>query len=201
MGAGARCAGKESQPPFLRDLAQADALQPLAGPTLFVKVPNPDFCHIGDKYGDLISEAIENLGLEYPGRRVRHRRKRNAPRRMSAEPATAGTGRRLPRNRPARRTTVPPVMPASSASTGTARRNSTPSTRSTDSSSARATSSRMRPRARWRSGLPKPTTRCSCTVGSAWARRTSCRPSDTRSRSGIRRWPSAMCRARNLPTR
>src|ERR1035441_9244179 len=36
-----------------------------AGPTLFVKVPNPDFCHIGEKYGDLISEAIENLGLEY----------------------------------------------------------------------------------------------------------------------------------------
>src|SRR5262252_1265223 len=35
------------------------------GPTLYVKVPNPDFCHIGDKYGDLISEAIENLGLEY----------------------------------------------------------------------------------------------------------------------------------------
>ncbi len=35
------------------------------GPTLFVKVPNPDFCHIGDKYGDLISEAIEKLGLEY----------------------------------------------------------------------------------------------------------------------------------------
>jgi chromosomal replication initiator protein len=35
------------------------------GPTLFVHVPNPDFCHIGEKYGDLISEAIENLGLEY----------------------------------------------------------------------------------------------------------------------------------------
>ncbi len=35
------------------------------GPTLFVSVPNPDFCHIGEKYGDLISEAIENLGLEY----------------------------------------------------------------------------------------------------------------------------------------
>ena len=30
-----------------------------------MKVPNPDFCHIGEKYGDLISEAIENLGLEY----------------------------------------------------------------------------------------------------------------------------------------
>jgi chromosomal replication initiator protein len=35
------------------------------GPTLFVRVPNPEFCHIADKYGDLISEAIENLGLEY----------------------------------------------------------------------------------------------------------------------------------------
>ena len=29
------------------------------------RFPNPDFCHIGEKYGDLISEAIENLGLEF----------------------------------------------------------------------------------------------------------------------------------------
>ncbi len=36
-----------------------------AGSVLFVRVPNPEFCHIGDKYGDLISEAIENLGLEF----------------------------------------------------------------------------------------------------------------------------------------
>ena len=35
------------------------------GPVLFVRVPNPDFCHIGERYGDLISEAIENLGLEF----------------------------------------------------------------------------------------------------------------------------------------
>ena len=35
------------------------------GPTLFVRVPNPDFCHIGEKWGDLISEAIDDLGLEY----------------------------------------------------------------------------------------------------------------------------------------
>jgi chromosomal replication initiator protein len=35
------------------------------GPTLFVRVPNPDFCHIGEKYGDLISEAIENLSLPF----------------------------------------------------------------------------------------------------------------------------------------
>jgi chromosomal replication initiator protein len=36
-----------------------------SGSVLFVRVPNQDFCHIGEKYGDLISEAIENLGLEY----------------------------------------------------------------------------------------------------------------------------------------
>ncbi len=35
------------------------------GPTLFVRVPTPEFCHIADKYGDLISEAIENLGMEF----------------------------------------------------------------------------------------------------------------------------------------
>ena len=35
------------------------------GAVLFVRVPNPDFCHIGEKYGDLISEAFEKLGLEY----------------------------------------------------------------------------------------------------------------------------------------
>jgi chromosomal replication initiator protein len=35
------------------------------GPVLFVRVPNPEFCHIGEKYGDLISEAIDDLGLEY----------------------------------------------------------------------------------------------------------------------------------------
>jgi len=35
------------------------------GPVLFVRVPHPDFCQIGERYGDLISEAIENLGLEY----------------------------------------------------------------------------------------------------------------------------------------
>jgi chromosomal replication initiator protein len=34
------------------------------GPTLFARAPNP-VCHIGEKYGDLISKAIENLGLEY----------------------------------------------------------------------------------------------------------------------------------------
>ena len=32
--------------------------------TLYVKIPSAQFEHIGDKYGDLIEEAIERLGLE-----------------------------------------------------------------------------------------------------------------------------------------
>jgi len=69
-----------------------------AGPTLFVKVPNPDFCHIGEKYGDLISEAIENLGLEYqdvefvtdPEKRAEQNDRRNGEVR-NAEPAAEST--------------------------------------------------------------------------------------------------------------
>jgi chromosomal replication initiator protein len=36
----------------------------LAGKTLYVRIPSPEFQHLGEKYGDLIQEAIENLGLE-----------------------------------------------------------------------------------------------------------------------------------------
>jgi chromosomal replication initiator protein len=36
----------------------------LAGDTLFVRIPSAEFQHIGDRYADLIHEAIENLGLE-----------------------------------------------------------------------------------------------------------------------------------------
>jgi chromosomal replication initiator protein len=35
------------------------------GKVMFVRVPNPEFRHIGDKYGDLINEAVDNLGLEF----------------------------------------------------------------------------------------------------------------------------------------
>ena len=31
---------------------------------LFVRIPTPEFRHVGDRYGDLIGEAIENLQLE-----------------------------------------------------------------------------------------------------------------------------------------
>jgi chromosomal replication initiator protein len=36
-----------------------------AGSILFIKVPTAEFRHVGDKYADLIQEAIDNLGLEY----------------------------------------------------------------------------------------------------------------------------------------
>src|ERR1700746_418406 len=32
---------------------------------LFIRVPTAEFRHVGDKYADLIQEAIDNLGLEY----------------------------------------------------------------------------------------------------------------------------------------
>ena len=72
------------------------------GPTLFVRVPNPDFCHIGEKYGDLISEAIENLGLEFQDvefvtdeeqRPKKNERGTDQPRTgPHAEPESSGTG-------------------------------------------------------------------------------------------------------------
>src|ERR1035437_9843100 len=34
------------------------------GATLFVRVPAPEFREMGERYADLIGEAIENLGLE-----------------------------------------------------------------------------------------------------------------------------------------
>ncbi len=32
---------------------------------LFISVPSASFHHVGDKYGDLISEAMDNLGMDY----------------------------------------------------------------------------------------------------------------------------------------
>ena len=36
-----------------------------SGGKLYVAVPSPEFCTIGERYSDLILEAIENLGLSY----------------------------------------------------------------------------------------------------------------------------------------
>jgi chromosomal replication initiator protein len=37
----------------------------IAGRTLYVRVPSPEFQHLGDRYGDLIQEAIEQQALEF----------------------------------------------------------------------------------------------------------------------------------------
>ncbi len=36
----------------------------IEGKKLFVRIPSADFQHIGDRYADLIQEAIDNLGLD-----------------------------------------------------------------------------------------------------------------------------------------
>jgi len=36
-----------------------------SGGVLFIRVPTAEFQHVGDKYADLIQEAIDNLGLDY----------------------------------------------------------------------------------------------------------------------------------------
>src|SRR5487761_889955 len=36
----------------------------LEGKKLFVRIPSSDFQHVGDRYADLIQEAIDNLGLD-----------------------------------------------------------------------------------------------------------------------------------------
>jgi chromosomal replication initiator protein len=36
-----------------------------SGGVLFVRVPTVEFRHVGDKYADLIQEAVDNLGMEY----------------------------------------------------------------------------------------------------------------------------------------
>src|SRR5689334_25067001 len=35
------------------------------GSIIFVRVPTPEFRHIGEKFGDLIQEALDILSLEY----------------------------------------------------------------------------------------------------------------------------------------
>ena len=42
---------------------------------IFIRVPTTEFRHIGEKYGDLIQEAIDNLGIRLPRCPVRHQRR------------------------------------------------------------------------------------------------------------------------------
>jgi chromosomal replication initiator protein len=59
------------------------------GAVLFVRVPNPEFCQIGERYGDLISEAIDDLGLEFQDVEF----VTDEEQRVSAKPTAGGNGR------------------------------------------------------------------------------------------------------------
>ena len=147
------------------------------GRTLFVRIPSTQFQHIGDRYADLIHEAIENQQLDVD--EVRFVTLADDP----AAPKSREDGgfAPLPAHSPnapqpprlqgfARR--LPDPHQSSAGSIGIPLRNSIACTSSKISSSVLAISLRMRPRAPLRSGHPRLTIRSSCTAASAWARRT-----------------------------
>ena len=73
---------------------------------LFVRIPTAEFRHVGDKYADLIQEAVDNLGLGYEDVKfvtaeddpsntpIRHNGGLSAARRRAAVRAAAGRRRR-----------------------------------------------------------------------------------------------------------
>ena len=81
LGTHSRCAREEDQPAkSFETWLKPTRFSHLAEKTLFVRIPSADFQHVGDRYGDLIQEAIDNLGLEIDAV-VFHARARSAPRR------------------------------------------------------------------------------------------------------------------------
>jgi len=46
-------------------VAEADALQPFEWRRVSFALPTVEFRHAGDKYADLIQEAIDNLGMDF----------------------------------------------------------------------------------------------------------------------------------------
>ena len=91
----------------------------LNGRMLFVRIPSADFQHVGDRYGDLIQEAIDKLELEIDDGAVRHPAER-PPCRTSARaredggfpPSSAACARRAT---PARRSAAAPATNAQQA--------------------------------------------------------------------------------------
>ena len=107
-----------------------------AGRTLYVRVPSPEFQHIGDKYGDLIQEAIDLQSLEFDD--VSFVTAEEDP---SIPPQRKDGGfAPLPAHAPTAPPPLPRARPSRRASTGPPPRSSTPATPSMPSSSATATS-------------------------------------------------------------
>jgi len=90
-----------------------------AGRVLYVRVPSPEFQHIGDKYGDLIQEAIDLQSLEFDD--VCFVTAEEDP---SIPPQRKDGGfAPVPAHAPTAPPQAPPRSASSSASTGQARRN------------------------------------------------------------------------------
>ena len=144
------------------------------GKVLFISVPNAEFKLIGEKYADLISEALENLNLDYSDVEfVTEEAPVNVRHDGGFGPQSShGTGR---------------GNSSAAAAPGKQARfdwdsaaQLTQKYKFGDFVMGAAISSRTPPRRPWLSAPPRPTTRSSCTAAWAWARRTSCRPLDTR---------------------
>ena len=70
-----RRAREEDQPPFHDTWPKPTRYSHATGGVLFVRVPTIEFRHVGDKYADLIQEAIDNLGMDYADAQIRHPRR------------------------------------------------------------------------------------------------------------------------------
>ena len=140
-----------------------------AGRTLYVRVPSPEFQHIGDKYGDLIQEAIDLQSLEFDD--VSFVTAEEDPS-IPPQRKDGGFGpvpAHAPTAPPRRRARTPEQGALRLVDRGAAQLRATPST---PSSSATATSLPAPPRWPWPSGPRAPTIRCSSMAAWAWARPT-----------------------------
>ncbi len=143
----------------------------ITGRMLFVRVPTPEFQHIGDRYGDLIQEAIDAFHLEFDDVSFVIPQEDPAAVRVREDGGFAPVpSHSAGAQRAGNRGTPMPARRSRPSSTGPRPRSSTPATPSTLSSSATATSSPARPLKRWPNARPKPTTRSSSMAVSAWAR-------------------------------
>ncbi len=139
-----------------------------AGRTLYVRVPSPEFQHIGDKYGDLIQEAIDLQSLEFDD--VSFVTAEEDPS-IPPQRKDGGFGP-APGSRAHCAACSLRARPSRAASTGPPPRSSTRATPSTPSSSATATSLPAPPRWPSPSAPRAPTIRSSSMAASAWARPT-----------------------------
>ena len=131
------------------------------GNKIFVRVPTPEFRLIGEKYADLIQEALDGLGLGFEDVEF-----------VTDDPPAEPPMRHDGGSAAVHATLLRPRADSRHVSTGTVPHNSIRNTPSRTSSSAPATSLRTRPARPSPSGPRRPTTRSSSMAAWVWARPT-----------------------------